>query len=105
MMTAQEQKRHDELIEKARSIVNFRMHRTIYFLSNILIWLVSIFLYFAFEVTWVWAIFPSSIWLVILIFHYLYLFKWNHDQVEKEYQKLVLKAKKAEEKSEQEIQQ
>lgn len=86
-----EEKYHDELREKARSIVNFKTHRTIFILANVLIWLVSMFLYFAFEFTWIWAIFPTAIWAVILAFHYLWIFRWNNDRIEKEYQKLLKK--------------
>jgi len=82
-------KLHEELREKARAITNFKMHRTVFFLANILIWLVSAFLFYAFKTTWMWAIFPTAIWGVILIFHYFWTFKWNKDRVEKEYQKLL----------------
>ncbi len=89
-----EYKYHEQLREKARSIVNFKMHRTVFLLANILIWLVNMFLYFAFQLTWVWAIFPTSIWAVILIFHYFWVFKWNNDRIENEYQKLLRKGSK-----------
>jgi L-asparagine transporter-like permease len=91
-----ELKLHTELREKARSNVNFKMHRTIFFLANILIWLVSALLYYAFSLTWLWAIFPTAIWLIILIFHYLWVFRWNKDRVEKEYQKLLKEFEKKE---------
>lgn len=81
----------DEMREKARAIVNFKMHRTVFILANVLIWLVSAFLQFAFQVTWLWAIFPTAIWGVILAFHYLWVFQWSKDRVEKEYQKLLKK--------------
>jgi L-asparagine transporter-like permease len=85
---------HEDLRDKARSIVSYKMHRTVFILANVLIWLICIFLYYAFKVTWVWAIFPTAIWTVILVFHHLWVFKWNKDRVEKEYQKLLSKIEK-----------
>jgi MFS superfamily sulfate permease-like transporter len=87
-------KLHEELREKARAIANFKMHRTIFILANVLIWLVSALLYFAFQLTWWWAFFPTAIWLVILTFHYLWVFRWNKDRVEKEYIKLLKEIEK-----------
>lgn len=87
--TVNDIKFHTELREKARSVVNFKMHRTIFILANILIWLVSALLFYAFSLTWLWSIFPTGIWLIILIFHYLWVFRWNNDRVEKEYQRLL----------------
>ena len=84
----EEYQRDAQLREKARVIVNFKMHRSVFLLANLLIWLVSALLFFAFELLWEWAIFPTAIWLIILIFHYLWVFRWNKDRVEKVYQEL-----------------
>ncbi len=92
--TVNDIKFHTELREKARSVVNFKMHRTIFILANILIWLVSASLYYAFSLTWLWSIFPTGIWLIILIFHYLWVFRWNSDRLEKEYQRLLQQMEK-----------
>ena len=92
--TAEDFKQHEELREKARAIANFKMHRTIFILANLLIWLVSALLYFAFQLTWWWAFFPTAIWAVILVFHYLWVFRWNKDRVEKEYVKLLKEMEK-----------
>jgi len=93
-LTTGDYKLHEELREKARAIANFKMHRTIFILANLLIWLVSALLYFAFQLTWWWAFFPTAIWLVILTFHYLWVFRWNKDRVEKEYIKLLKEIEK-----------
>jgi energy-coupling factor transporter transmembrane protein EcfT len=81
----------DEIRKEARSIVNFKIHFTIFILSNVFIWVLSIFLYYYFQTSFIWSVFPTLIWLTIIIFHYFYVYKWNKKQIEKQYIKLVEK--------------
>ena len=94
---------HEELREKARAIANFKMHLTVFILANVLIWLVGIFFHYVNIAIWYWAVFPTGIWSVIVIFHYLWVFKWNKDRVEKEYKKLLEKMQKESGEKESEI--
>lgn len=80
----------NELLYKvARSRVGFKTHATIYALANLLIWLLWLLVYYIFEITFPWALFPTVGWGIGLTFHYLSVFKWNDKWVEKEYRKLI----------------
>ncbi len=92
--TQSDGKLNQELWEKARAVANYKMHCIIFILANAFLWLVSIFLSFAFKVTWLWAIFPTAIWVIILIFQYYWIFKWNKIHIQKEYDKLLNKTEK-----------
>jgi len=83
--------KREKLRERARSLVNFKVHFIVFILSNLLIWIIWLFLFYAFQVSQLWAVFPTMIWLILLIFHYLWVYRWNATQVEKEYNRLVKK--------------
>ncbi len=82
--------KRDKLRERARSLVYFKNHLIIFILANIFIWIVWFFWYYIInkEIK-LWAAFPTLIWFIIIIFHYLWVYKWTATQFEKKYNKLV----------------
>lgn len=81
--------KNPQILKKAKARVNFKIHLVVYLLSNILFWLFWIFLGGGGELPW--PIFPSGVWGIIVIFHYLMVFYWNQKLVDKEYERLVEK--------------
>ncbi|MBN2728586.1 MAG: 2TM domain-containing protein [Bacteroidales bacterium] len=77
-----------ELMKAAKARVAFKTHFMIFIMGNILIWLIWLMMYYVFEVTFPWALFPTIGWGVGLAFHFFIVFKWNEKWVEKEYQRL-----------------
>jgi small-conductance mechanosensitive channel len=84
----------DELMKQARRRVNFKAHLVIFMLGNILLWILYALFYYLFNFIFPWAIFPTSIWFVVLILHYFIAFKWNDKWVDREYQKLLEEQRK-----------
>ncbi len=84
---------HDPIIyRKAKKRVAFKTHLTIYILTNILLWLLWVFVsYGKDDFILPWAVLPTIGWGVAVIFHYLYAFKWNASLIDKEYEKLINK--------------
>lgn len=78
-----------ELMKAARDRVAFKAHFIIFVLGNIMIWLLWILLYYIFNVTFPWALFPTLGWGVAIAFHYFKVFRWNEKWVQQEYEKLV----------------
>src|SRR5574344_1940255 len=84
------------LIKQAQKRVNFKIHCWIYVLVNLFIWLLWYFIFKNTEevatthhdVFFKFAIFTSLAWMLILISHYLIVYKWNKTLVEKELSKL-----------------
>ncbi len=92
---------NNEIIKKARKRVGFKIHFSIYFLTNLFLWILWYFLYYGQEEKFPlpWPSFISSAWGIVVIAHYLIVFKWNSKLVVKEYNKLMkdeLKQKKTE---------
>lgn len=77
------------LMKVARERVNFKAHLIIFILGNVLLWLLWILLYYIFSVTFPWALFPTLIWGVALLYHYFVVYKWNEKWIAKEYNKLL----------------
>lgn len=82
-----------ELLKKAKMIVNFKIHLTIFILGLIFFILLDILFYLLFDFSLLWIIFPIGIWLIFLIFHYYYAYKWNETMIQKELEKLKQKIK------------
>lgn len=84
------------LVKKAQKRVNFRIHCWIYILVNLFLWLLWFFIFrntgcdnsLDNAIFLKCVIFTTLTWLLILIAHYLIVFKWNKTLVEKELVKL-----------------
>jgi len=88
-MEDSEIKKDDELWRQAKHRTNFKIHFTVYFLVNILFWLVWSFSKDVLgDVFTIWPIYATAGWGTIVIFHYLSVYKWNKKYVQKEYEKL-----------------
>lgn len=100
----QNQKDQDEarLYKKASQRAGFKIHLAIFILGNLLLWVLWYFLIrggqdaTSAKITNVF-IFISIIWLIVLIFHYLFVYQWNKAMVEKELGKLKRELKEKEE--------
>jgi hypothetical protein len=88
-MEDNENNKNDELWRVARNRTNFKIHITVYFLVNVLFWLVWSFTRDILgDLSTVWPIYTTSGWGVVIIFHYLSVYKWNKKYVQTEYEKL-----------------
>jgi hypothetical protein len=87
-----------KLYERARKRIHFKIHMSIYILTNVFFWLLwgllfrnsqeTIFLKLVLSITLFWAIF--------IIAHYLIVYKWNKSYIEKELTVLRKKQQKQE---------
>ncbi len=82
-----------EIYKKAKKRVAFKAHLTVYILVNILFWLLWLFVSYGQEEKFPlpWPVFPTVAWGIAIIFHYLFVFKWSSNLVEKEYNKIYKK--------------
>lgn len=78
----------EKLLRKARLIVAFKIHRTIFMLGVAFLVLVDILLNLLFQFPVYWIIFPVGLWTIALIFHYFYAYKWDEKMLEQELEKL-----------------
>lgn len=88
-----------ELYRKASARASYKKHLIIYILVNLLLWIVWFFIFRNNEdKTFFTAIlFVSFAWLVILIAHFFFVYKFNQSMIEKELKKLKKERKKVEE--------
>ncbi|MDR1878710.1 MAG: hypothetical protein LBQ64_04010 [Bacteroidales bacterium] len=91
------------LVRTAKKRVGFKIHFVLYILSCLLIWL---FWFFIFKDTVDLhspalrvCIFITLVWLICIIAHYLFVYKWNKNYIEKE----IVLLKKQKEKAEKEL--
>lgn len=88
----------DNLIDKetykiASKRVGFKIHSTIFVIVMLMLWLVWFFVFKKdtpnADTTFLKAIiFVTCFWILILISHYLIVFKWNKTLIEKEIKKI-----------------
>lgn len=93
-----------KLYKKASRRAAFKIHLAIYLLVNLIFWLIWFFIIKSEEPnptstkTLNALIFFTIVWLLLLIGHYLAVYKWNKSLVEKELNKLLKENKANEEK-------
>jgi len=93
-----------KLYKKAARRAAFKIHLAIYVLVNLIFWLVWFFIIKSetpdptSAKTLNALIFFTIVWLLLLIGHYLAVYKWNKSLVEKELNKLLKENKAKEEK-------
>lgn len=90
-MTNTETDKNVQLYVKAKQRVNFKIHITVFLLLMAIAWLIWGFIFKDSEnQTFLKCLtFASLIWGIILIAHYLIVYKWNKSLVDKELQKLI----------------
>ncbi len=92
-------KNDDEALEKKASRrAGFKIHVVIFILANLLLW---VFWFFILkgrseDVLFQGFLFLSITWFIILVAHYLFVYKWNKTLIEKELIKLKKENKKQE---------
>ena len=93
-----------KLYKKASRRAAFKIHLAVYFLVNLIFWLIWFFIIKSEEPnptstkTLNALIFFTIVWLLLLIGHYLAVYKWNKSLVEKELNKLLKENRANEEK-------
>jgi cell division protein FtsL len=95
------------LAKKAQKRVSFKIHIIIYILANLLIWLLWFFIFskmndleqrkLALNI----FLFITLVWVIFVVAHYLFVYKWDKTYVEKEIDSL----KKEQEKKQKELEQ
>ena len=97
-ITEQEEK---ALYRKAKKRVQFKVHLMIFFLTNLLLWLLLGFGSKLFSESFnlenpafQFALFVSLTWGVLVVAHYLIIYKWGKSYVEKELNTLKKEYKK-----------
>lgn len=80
------------LIKKAQKRVSFKIHFFIYAAANIFLWLLWYFIIsnanMEKDVFLNFCLFTSLGWGVIVLAHYMIIYKWNQTLVDKEFSKL-----------------
>ncbi len=93
-----------KLYKKATRRAAFKIHLAIYLLVNLIFWLIWFFIIKSEESnptstkTLKALIFFTIVWLLLLVGHYLAVYRWNKTLVEKELNKLLKENKANEEK-------
>ncbi len=89
-----------KLYRKARRRVHMKIHFAVFVLVNVLLWLLYYFLFRASSLessVFNFFLALSLIWGIIVLTHYLIVFKWGSSYVEKEAKRMQEKQKKQEE--------
>jgi hypothetical protein len=88
-LTEQEEK---ALYGKAKKRVQFKVHLMVFILTNAILWLFYYFVFNNIEAVRQFALqfvlFISLTWGIVVIAHYLVVYKWGKTFVEKEFDKL-----------------
>ena len=92
-----------KLYKKASQRSHFKFHLAIYALAMLVLWIVYIFVFKnssgdAGPVFFKCTLFVTLLWTVILVFHYLFIYKLNSSALEKEIKTLEKEIKALEEK-------
>ena len=93
-----------KLYKKASRRAAFKIHLAVYFLVNLIFWLIWFFIIQSEDPnptstkTLNALIFFTILWLLLLIGHYLAVYKWNKSLIEKELNKLLKENRANEEK-------
>ena len=87
------QQEEKTLYGKAKRRVQFKVHLMIFILTNLLLWLLfgfgsKLFTEDAKSFVLQFVLFVSLMWAVVLVAHYLIIYKWGKTYVEKEFDKL-----------------
>ena len=90
------------LLKKAHRRSSFKVHLAIFILANLFLWLFWFFFLKnrhdeTAQALLQGLLFISLAWLIMIIAHYLFVYKWNKTLVEKELKKLKKEIKKQEE--------
>jgi hypothetical protein len=93
------QQEEKALYNKAKRRVRFKVHLMIFILTNLFLWLIfgfgsKLFTEEARRFVLHFVLFVSSAWGVVLIAHYLIIYKWGKSYVDKEFEKLRKEYKK-----------
>jgi len=97
---------NDELLLKnASRRAGFKIHLAISILVNLLLWIFWLFFLKGRSNETAFALFQgilfiSLVWFIVIVAHYLFVYKWNKTLVEKELMKLKQEIKNHEEKIE-----
>ncbi len=95
-------KKMDLIYKKARQRVAFKIHLTIFVLVNLFLWNLWYFLFNGtFGDATMKTLFSITFgWLLVVIAHYLIIYKWRDKMVDNEMKKLLKEAEKEEVKEE-----
>lgn len=80
-----------KIFKQASKRVTFKFHLAIYLLAMLVVWLIYYFVFQNFEAAnQILKVcgFVTALWSVILIFHYIFVYKLNHTLLDKEIKKL-----------------
>ena len=100
METGISQQEEKSLYSKARKRVQFKIHLMIYILTNSILWLFYSFVFRPIEegtikdASFRFVLFVSLTWGIVLIAHYLIVYKWGKSYVDKEFNRLKRDYKK-----------
>jgi len=86
-------KEEQKLYNKARKRVQFKVHLMIFFLTNLILWLIfwfgsKLFKEEARSFVLQFVLFVSLAWGVVIYAHYLIVYRWGKTLVEKEFDNL-----------------
>jgi len=96
-LTEQEEK---ALYGKAKKRVQFTVHLMIYILTNSILWLFYSFVFRPIheggikDIAFRFVLFVSLVWGIVVVAHYLIVYKWGKIYVEKEFRRLKKDHKK-----------
>jgi len=84
-----------ELWKKARGRARFKMHFFIYLIAIAFLWLIWAFVGYLYnwEYTHKWPLYPMLGWGLVILLHYLVVFRWRQRITQKEYEKLLNNSK------------
>ena len=91
--TAISEQEEKHLYGKAKKRVQFKVHLMVFILTGLILWL---FYYFGFKlfkeevknIAFQFILFVSLVWGIVVVAHYLIVYKWGKMYVEKEFHKL-----------------
>ena len=89
-----------KIYKRANKRVHFKFHLAIWVLAMLVLWLVYHFVFKANEaagpIFFKCILFITLMWTVILVFHYLFVFKLNHTMLDKEIKRVQNELKEKE---------
>ena len=85
-----------EIWKMAQERAGFKMHLAIFFIAIAFLWIVWAFIGFVYnwQYSHPWPVYPMLLWILVLILHYIFVYKWKKKLVGKEYERLLKKKMK-----------
>jgi hypothetical protein len=89
------QNMEQELWKKAHARAGFKIHFILYFIVIAFVWVIWAFLEYLHDGDYKekWPFYPMLGWGLVILLHYLVVYRWKQKITQKEYEKLLKKEK------------